>query len=307
MIDHDRLFKELITTFFTEFVELLLPEMSAYLEADSVEFLDKEVFTDVTEGKRYEADVVAQVRFKGAASCFLVHVENQAQSQAEFGRRMHRYFARLHEKYAIPVYPVAIFSHDSAKPEPEEYQVTFPDLEVLRFRFRCIQLRRLSWRDYLRHTNPVAAALMARMGMAKEDRPRVKLECLRLLTKLRLNPARTKLISGFIDTYLRLDRDETLQFAHEADTVLTVNERSKMLELTTSWKEEGRQEGWQEGRRDECCRVVLRLLTLRFGPLDASVETRIGSLSLERLEALAEALLVFKSADEIQLWLAAAD
>jgi hypothetical protein len=41
--------------------------------------------------------------------------------------------------------------------------------------------------------------------MAIEDRPRVKLECLRLLATLRLNPARMRLISGFVDTYLRLN------------------------------------------------------------------------------------------------------
>ena len=51
MIDHDRLFKELLTTFFVEFLELFFPEVAAYLEPDSLEFLDKEVFTDVTSGE----------------------------------------------------------------------------------------------------------------------------------------------------------------------------------------------------------------------------------------------------------------
>ncbi len=31
-IDHDRLFKELLTTFFVEFVEAFLPDVHAYLE-----------------------------------------------------------------------------------------------------------------------------------------------------------------------------------------------------------------------------------------------------------------------------------
>jgi hypothetical protein len=102
VIDHDRLFKELVTTFFAEFVELLLPELSTYFDPGSIEFLDKELFTDVTEGERHEADVVARARFQGEDSFFLVHVENQAQVQPEFGRRMFRYFARLHEKHAVP-------------------------------------------------------------------------------------------------------------------------------------------------------------------------------------------------------------
>jgi hypothetical protein len=280
-------------------VDLLLPELAAYLDLNSLQFLDKEVFTDVTEGERHEADVVARARFRGQDSCFLVHVENQAQPQPEFARRMFRYFARLHEKHALPVYPIVVFSHDSTRPEPDRYEVTFPDLDVLRFRFRSIQLRRLNWRDCLRRPNPVAAALMARMGMAEEERPPVKLECLRLLTTLRIDPARMKLISGFIDTYLRLNREETLRFEREADTVLTTNERTTMLELTTSWKEEGR----QEGRREESVRLALRLLQRRFGALPADAESRIRALSLEQSESLAEALLDFASVSDLNCWL----
>lgn len=87
----------------------------------------------------------------------------------------------------------------------------------MHFVFRSIQLRRLNWRDYVRRANPVAAALMAGMGMAEEERPRVKLECLRLLTTLRVDAAGLKLISGFIDTYLRLNEEEALRFQGEAD------------------------------------------------------------------------------------------
>ena len=119
-IDHDRLFKELITTFFYEFVDLFLPDVSVYLERDSLDFLNKEVFTDITAEEKYEADITAEekheadivvkARFRNETSCFLVHIENQSTAESNFGQRMFRYFARLHEKYAIPVYPVVIFS-----------------------------------------------------------------------------------------------------------------------------------------------------------------------------------------------------
>ena len=78
MIDHDRLFKELLTTFFVEFLDLFFPEILTYLERDSIQFLDKEVFTDVTAGERYEADLIVKVKFREQESCFLIHVENQA-------------------------------------------------------------------------------------------------------------------------------------------------------------------------------------------------------------------------------------
>jgi len=52
MMNHDRLFKELLTTFFIEFLDLFFPDLLQHLDRDSIEFLDKELFTDVTEGER---------------------------------------------------------------------------------------------------------------------------------------------------------------------------------------------------------------------------------------------------------------
>ena len=95
MTDHDRLFKELLTTFFIEFLDLFLPEVSAFLEPDSIAFLDKEVFTDVTAGEKYEADIVARARFRGRDAFFLIHVEDQSYDMAGFPRRMFHYAARF--------------------------------------------------------------------------------------------------------------------------------------------------------------------------------------------------------------------
>lgn len=43
MTDHDRLFKELLSTFFLEFLDLFRPEVGKYIERGSIVFLDKEV------------------------------------------------------------------------------------------------------------------------------------------------------------------------------------------------------------------------------------------------------------------------
>ena len=166
MRGHDRLFKELISTFFVEFLELFFPEVSCYVEAGSVEFLDEEIFIDVTSGERLEPDLVAKVRFKGSPAFFIIHVENQAQAQPSFGRRFLRYFARLHDKHDLPVYPIVVFSFDSPrKQQPDVYRVEFPKKAVMEFRYDVIQLNRLSWRDFARKHSPVAAALMAKMDI----------------------------------------------------------------------------------------------------------------------------------------------
>ena len=84
MIDHDRLFKELLSTFFVEFIELFFPQVLEYFDASSLTFLDKEVFTDVTEGEKHETDLIAQVQLRNKSSFFLIHVEDQASSRANF-------------------------------------------------------------------------------------------------------------------------------------------------------------------------------------------------------------------------------
>ena len=64
---------------------------------------------------------------------------------------------------------------------------------------------------------------------------------------------------------------------------------------------QGRLEGRQEGELD----LTLRQLRRRCGLLDPDHEAGIRALSLERLEALAEALLDFKSPADLVAWLAA--
>ncbi len=290
-MDHDRIFKELLTTFFVEFVELFLPDMYAYLDPASLEFLDKEVFTDVTAGEKHEVDLVVKARFRGEEAFFLVHVENQASAQSEFPKRMFTYFARLHEKYALPVYPVVLFSYETPqRAEPRQYRVEFPGKTVLHFEYTVIQLNRLSWRKFASQPNPVASALMARMKIAPRDRPKARIECLRLLGTLKLDPARSKLIGGFIETYLQLSAAEMRLYEREF-AKLTSNEKESTMEMITSWEKTGME------------RVVLRLLHRRFGQLPEALEKRIDGLSAEELENLTDTFLDMTTPAELETWL----
>lgn len=279
MIDHDRLFKELISTFFVEFLDLFLPQVASQIDRDSIQFLPQDVFTNVTSGEKKEIDLLAQVRYQQQKTYFLIHVENQSYTESEFAKRMFKYFARLHEKYDLPIYPVVIFSFDEPKrAESQNYRVTFGDLKVLEFQFAAIQLNRLNWRDFLTQYNPVAAALMAKMNIAVSERPQVKAECLRLLTTLRLDPARMQLISGFVDTYLRLDDTEKQVFQAVIST-MGLDEREEVMQIVTSWQ----QEGVEIERRE----TISTLLKVRFGNLDSELEAIIPQLmQLSREEYL---------------------
>lgn len=66
------------------------------------------------------------------------------------------------------------------------------------------------------------------------------------------------------------------------------------------------QEVFAEGRQEESMQLALRLLRRRFGePLASAHEQRIRRLSLEQTEALMEALLDFRTPDDLGAWLAA--
>jgi hypothetical protein len=298
-IDHDGLFKELIETFFWEFLELFLPQVLDYVEPDEVTFLRQEIYSSIGSEEKRIIDLLAQVKFRGQGSYFLFHLEPQASVQAEFERRMFCYFARLHEKYNLPIYPVVIFSYDSPRKAAEsQYQVAFPDFQVLRFNFHTIQLNRLNWRDYLSRPNPVASALMAKMQIAKADRPKVKIECLRMLATLKLDPGRTEFIAKFVDTYLRLNQEEEHQFAEELGRLEGV-EQETIMQTMTSWEEKG----YRSGETD----LVLRLLKRKVGPLSPRIEEQIQALEIEQVEALGEALLDFETIADLTIWLAHQD
>jgi predicted transposase/invertase (TIGR01784 family) len=307
MIDHDRLFKELLSTFFLEFLELFLPQVAREIEPDSVKFLPQEYFVDLTAGETKIIDLLAQVRLAGQDVGFLIHLEAQSSSQSVFAQRMFFYFARLHQKYLQRIYPIVLFSFDEPyREEPNRYSVEFEDLKVMEFNFFPIQLNRLNWRDFLNQRNPVAAALMSKMKIDAADRPRVKVECLRLLATLRLDPAKSQLISGFVDTYLRLNVQEEQVFQVEVGT-LEGTEREDIMQIVTSWMERGIEqgiaEGEQRGRAEEGRSLVLRLLARRVGTLPINVEAQVQALALPQLEALGEALLDFTQLSDLTAWL----
>ena len=295
-MDHDSLYKKLLTVFFLEFVESFLPRPARYIDPSSIEFLDKETFAGIRPRKRKEMDLVVKVRFKDAQQAFfLIHVEHQSTSPAEFPHRMFRYFIRLTEKYNLPVYPVVIFSHDKPDtPVPETYEVAFPDKTVLQFNYTVIQLNRLPWRKFVAQPNPVATALMTRMQIREADRPKVKAECLRLLVTLKLTPEKAEPIYVFIESYLKLNAEENRIYERELSK-FAEPEKDEVMEIISSIRQEGRQEGNEE--------MLTLVLEQRFSTLPASITEKLDKLSTEELKGLAREIFNFQRLSELDEWL----
>ncbi|WP_323808761.1 RpnC/YadD family protein [Nostoc sphaeroides] len=102
------------------------------------------------------------------------------------------------------------------------------------------------------------------------QRPQVKAECLQLLATLKLDPARMQLISGFVDTYLRLDTTEEQVFQAAIDT-MGLTEREEIMEIVTSWEQKALE------------KVAVNLL--REGMAVEAI-TRVTGLTVEQVQQL---------------------
>lgn len=139
---------------------------------------------------------------------------------------------------------------------------------------------------------------MTRMKMAAGDRPKVKLECLRLLTTLRLNPAKSEVIAGFISSYLKLNAAENKQYERELEQ-LTSEGKDTTMTMWSEWGQEGMRQGLHQGKQE----LVSRQIQRRFGSVPAEVTERLDTLPSEQLDELGEALFDFSSLSDLETWL----
>jgi hypothetical protein len=135
---------------------------------------------------------------------------------------------------------------------------------------------------------------MSKMRIAPADRPKVKAECLRSLVTLRLDPARTELISGFVDTYLQLNAQEEQVFQGELGR-LEGAEQEEIMQIVTSWMQKGIEQGEKS--------LILRQLERKLGTLSLTTLNQVEDLNRIQLEQLGESLLEFSGASDLEQWL----
>ena len=139
-MNHDQLWKELLRAFLRELLELFYPAQAARLDFSTVEFLDKEVWTDVPTGLLRQPDAIARVQtHEGQSEVLLIHSEVQTRRQKNFGDRMVEYFMLLRLRFQLPVFPVVIYlQRGSGGLGVENYQESVLGMPVLSFFYQRI-------------------------------------------------------------------------------------------------------------------------------------------------------------------------
>ncbi|HHY72846.1 MAG TPA: Rpn family recombination-promoting nuclease/putative transposase [Bacillus bacterium] len=254
-IDHDRLFKELLQNFFQEFVELFFPEHYIHIDFSHLKFLSQELFTDIVKGEKRKIDILAETKLKDIDALILIHVEPQSYFQKEFHERMFIYFSRLYEKYRKPIFPIAIFSYNDNKEVSDYLIIEIPTFKMVEFRYSQIHLIKMDWRKFIGSNNPVAATLLSKMGYRREERIQVKLEFLRMISRMELNPAKMELLFGFFETYLQLNEEEE-KLMQEEITRLPEEDAKAILRLPNSYFEKGLEQGIEKGMEKGIEKIV---------------------------------------------------
>ncbi|MFB3164567.1 DUF4351 domain-containing protein [Neobacillus sp. 179-J 1A1 HS] len=281
-IHHDQLFKQLLHTFFSEFLEAFFPEVHRNIDFSSLKPLSEEMFIDLIEGESRRADIILETKLKNQETLIIIHVEPQSYGQPNFNERMYHYFSLLYNRYRKPILPIAIFSYDQKRNEQNQFTVSFSFFHVLTFQFLMLELKKMNWRSFIHTNNPVAAALFSKMGYTEKEKVQVKKEYLRMLVKMELNSAKAELINGFFETYLTLNESEEVQLMEEIKQ-LDKQESEQIFKLPNSWREKGIAEGIQTEKKQTALEM------LREG-LSVELIAKITKLSRNEIEDLRDTL-----------------
>jgi len=217
---------------------------------------------------------------------------------------MYVYHYRLFDRYGVDIVSLAVLADDRRGYRPHAYRRGRWGCEV-HFRFPVEKLldwnRR--WADLEESANPFALVLMAHLKAQESKdgatRKGWKLRLMRLMYQRRYNRQQILELFRVIDWLLQLPEDLERDFTRE----LTAFEEQEKMPYITSveriGRQEGRREGRQEGRQEGEAAVLLRLITLKFGPPSESVRQRVQAADAETLLDWSERVLTAQRLDEV--------
>lgn len=317
-IDHDALFKRLLTEFSFDFIQLFFPDVAAQIQPNTLVLLDKELLGKGKRRYRKIVDLALRATLKEGQAFFIIHIEHESSATRlkVIYQRMALYALQLYDLYDLPVYPILLTSFDKPHSKLDnKFVMQAAGHTTLLFNFHVVQLNLLNWRKFMRAKNPIATALMAKMQIAPADRVKVKLECLRLLATLQLDYDRVEQIAQFIDVYLNLNHQQEVEFMAKVEKIPALRKATPIDQIVTSWerrgmrigklegKREGRQEGiqkgLQEGQQMAKAETALRLANRKFGELPLGLQEQINQLGVEQLNVVLDAVLDLTTLDQL--------
>jgi hypothetical protein len=296
---HDQLFKDLIRSFPTDFLNLTAPEVLPQIETQDLDFQPAEVFIDLPRGAQRHLDLVARVRTRaGAPIAVLLNVEIELRYRSTVPARLGSYNRQLYLRYGLPVHTFVLYLRGgSPGVRTEVYRGISLGREVFRFEYTSFGLPGASAEDYLARPEPLAWAFAALMQWPGKNRHAQRRACLERIARERnLDGARSFLLFNCVTTYLELDGR-----ARELYEELLAQHREGNRAMMT-WAEKFEAQAVERGLREGMREMLLHQLERRFSPLPDEVSRRVSAIeSKDELTQLAERVLSARSLEELGL------
>lgn len=299
--DYDLAWKNILDQFLPDFVAFCLPEVAVDIDwSRGYVSLNKELnsISRRQKIKKRVVDALFKVWLKnGEEVWLLLHLEIQAQEDANFPERMHVYNYRIFDCYQKPVISVAILADDNLAWRPQHYErVTY--YTRLRLDFGTVKLLDyVAQKDALsQQSNPFAIVVWAHLeALETRNQPRRRLKAKIAISRVLYERGFSKNyvlnLFSFIDWVLALPEPIELEYTKAIEQI----EEEKHMRYITSVERVGIQKGLEKGER----RMLNRILKYRFGSLPASYKRRLQEANTQKLQAWSKSLLNAKTLEEV--------
>jgi predicted transposase/invertase (TIGR01784 family) len=212
------------------------------------------------------------------ATRMILHIEFQTQPRQEVPFRMADYYLRLRRKFpGLEIQQIVIYLKPS---DSDLVRQTRYETEVMTHQFRVIRLWEEPVETFLRTPGLLPYAVLSNAENKEEILGRVVEEIEKVTDRREQSnlAAATSILAG-----LELTEEVIRQLMGSP-----VMRESTMYQSILREGEQG---------------LVLKLLNRKVGSLSPQLQTRVRGLSIDRLEALGEALLDFQSVADLESWL----
>ena len=296
--DFDAAWKSILEAFEVEITELLFPELFDKIAWElGTESLDKELLEiqkeifDKDSSEKIISDKIIKVRLKNNENKIIfIHVEVQSYSSDKevFGERMFRYFYRIWDKFRYKyndkseIIAAAIYTYKGSRGKDKSYIYKLPEIEkeILTYNFKTIDIETLDL-NKISEENPLKlvlkmAKILLETGAKDEDifNAKIKLaEELKDYDKVKNN----ELIKALVDflEYLFLINDEELDEKYNEYKRISGGVYKMTIEEIRKkyYTQKGREEGIEEGRKEEKLELSRKLLDILD---DETIALKVG-------------------------------
>ncbi len=305
--DYDSAWKDVLRTFFPQFMELLFPQIHADIDwSRGVEFLDTElqkVVRDAELGRRFADKLVRVYRRGGEETWVLVHVEVQGQPDPTLPQRIYVYNYRLYDYNGRRVVSLVVLADPQSGWRPDCYE---DDLWGCSIRLRFPVVKILDWAgrtaELEQSGNPFAVVVLAQLSALaargnSEERLQGKWQLVRGLYDRGYTRAQILELFRFIEWVLVLPPGLQDRFKN----LVREYEKERAMPYVTEVERSATERGMQQGMLEDARESVLDNLEMCFGPVPPLIRERVQQLSdRDTLRRLRRRALAVSSLEEFE-------